>query len=542
MGLRPPGAYPDDAPPPPGGSASRDDGDSLIRAAVHEEQNRRFRRFVTRASLASLVPGVGFILAGRRRLGGVILGGFVLLLVGLVTAAALLSRTQLVALAVDPAFLAASAGVLGLLALGLLVSSASSHHVLQPAGIRAGQRLAGAVAIVLVTSLVVTPVAMASRYALVQYELVTSVFTAADDDQPTPIGNDESTNEPEPAPADPWEGVDRINVLLIGSDAGPGREGTRPDTNIVASIDPATGDAVLFSLPRNLENAPFPERSPLSNFYPLGWQGVPGDYGSELLNAVYRYVPAAHPELFDDADDPGAQAMKLAAEGITDLPIDYYVMVDLDGFQQVVDALGGIDVTVRQRIPLESSMLPAGYCSEPTGYLEPGLQRLNGYEALWFARVRCGGEGLSDDYDRMRRQRCVIGAMIDRADPVTVLRRYESLANTAQRIVSTDIPKEMVPAFAELALRVQGATVRSLPFTDKVIYAGSPDYDLIHKMVREAIAPPPSPSPSAGTTAKGSPDASGQPSPTPVPETGTTTLEPTPIDESDGVLDLDDVC
>jgi len=541
MGLRPPGTYPDGAPPPPGESASPDDREALVRVAVHEEQNRRFRRFVTRASLGSLLPGVGFMLAGRRRLGGVILGGFVLLLVSLVAAAALLSRTQLVALAVDPAFLAASAGVLGLLALGLLVSSAGSHHVLQPAGIRAGQRLAGTVAIVVVTSLVVTPVAMASRYALVQYELVTSVFTATDDDQPEPPDADEPAREPEPAPTNPWEGVDRVNVLLIGSDAGPGREGTRPDTNIVASIDPATGDAVLFSLPRNLENAPFPDTSPLSSYYPSGWQGVAGDFGSELLNAVYRYVPAAHPEVFDDVDDPGAQAMKLAAEGITDLPIDYYVMVDLDGFQQVVDALGGIDVTVRQRIPLESSMLPAGYCSEPTGYLEPGLQRLNGYEALWFARVRCGGEGLSDDYDRMRRQRCVIGAMIDRADPVTVIRRYESLANTAQRIVSTDIPTTMVPAFAELALRVQAATVRTLPFTDKVIYAGAPDYDLIHEMVREAIGPPPATTPTPGTTAR-SPGASGQPSPTPVPGSGTTTLEPTPFDESDGVLDLDDVC
>ncbi len=541
MGLRPPGTYPDGT-PPPGGEGSASDGDTHVRGAVRDEQNRRFRDFVTRASIGSLVPGVGLILAGRRRVGGLILGGFALLVVGLIAAAALLTRTQLVALAVDPRFLAVTAGALGVLALGLLVSSATSHHLLQPAGIRAGQRLAGAVAIVLVTSLVVTPVAMASRYALVQYELVTSVFTAADDAESAPLDPAEPAREPSPQPANPWEGVDRVNVLLIGSDAGAGREGTRPDTNIVASIDPETGDAVLFSLPRNMENVPFPDSSSLSNYYPFGWQGVPGDYGSELLNAVYRYVPAAHPEVFDDVDDPGAEAMKLAAEGITDLPIDYFVMVDLDGFQQVVDALGGIDVTVRQRIPLESSMLPAGYCSEPTGYLEPGLQRLNGYEALWFARVRCGGEGLSDDYDRMRRQRCVIGAMIDRADPVTVLRRYESLASTAQRIVSTDIPTSMVPAFAELALRVQDGTVRSLPFTDKVVYTGAPDYALIHELVRDAIAPPPEPPPTAGPTATSSPDTSGEPSATSTPEGGTTTLEPTPVDESDGVLDLDDVC
>lgn len=538
MGLRPRGIYPDGA-PPPGDAWSPSLADDHVAGAIRHEQNRRFRRFVTRASVGSLIPGVGLILAGRRRLGVVVLTTFLLLVAGAVAAALTLSRTQIIGLAVEPQFLALTSAALGALALGLLVSSAASHHALQPAGIRRTQRLAGALVIVVVTSLVVTPVAMASRYALVQYELVANVFTA--DDQPVPPSAPTAPVDPveAAAPVDPWAGVDRMNVLLIGSDAGPGREGTRPDTNIVASIDTETGDAVLFSLPRNLENAPFPASSLLSDYYPFGWQGVPGDFGSELLNAVYRYVPAAHPELFTDVDDPGAEAMKLAAEGITGLPLDYYVMVDLDGFEQVVDALGGIDINVKQRIPLESSMLPAGYCSEPVGYLEPGLQRLNGYEALWFARVRCGGEGLTDDYDRMRRQRCVIGAMIERADPVTVLRRYESLASTAQRIVSTDIPTSMVPAFAELALRVQGGTLRSLPFTDKVINTGNPDFYFIQQQVDDAIDPPPQPSPTPGATPDSSADPTATPAATPV---ATPTVEPIPADESDGPLDLADVC
>lgn len=546
MALKPPGTYPDGAQPSgesavPGRSTGRHAGGPAEGPARHE-QNRRFRRFVARASVGSLIPGLGLILAGRRRSGALVLTLFVLLVVGAIAAAVTLSRTQLVALAVDPRFLAATAAALGALALGLLVSSAASHHVLQPVGIRQGQRFAGAIAIVVVTGLVVTPVAMASRYAMVQYDLVTNVFTASnvvdDDDAP------QSPAEPAPAPADPWEGVERVNVLLIGSDAGPGREGTRPDTNIVASIDPQTGDAVLFSLPRNLENVPFPATSLLSSYYPFGWQGVPGDYGSELLNAIYRYVPAAHPELFTDVDDPGAEAMKLAAEGITGLPVDFYVMVDLDGFMGVVDALGGIDITVRQRIPLESSMMPSGYCSEPTRYLEPGRQRLNGYEALWYARVRCGGEGLSDDYDRMRRQRCVIGAMVDRADPLTVLRRYESLASTAQRIVSTDIPTSMVPAFAELALRVQSGAVRSLPFTDTLINSGNPDYVFIQQQVTKALMPPPEPSPAATPGASPGSTASPAPTTTPsaTPDDGTTTLEPTPPDESDGAVDINEVC
>ena len=549
MALKPPGTYPDGAPAPDGDDAyvGRHSSRTVVEQAVHHEQNRRLRTFIGRASLGSLVPGVGLMLAGRRLVGGIVLGAFLVLLVVVVLALTGLTSTDLVALAVDPRFLVVSAGALAILAVGLLVNAAASHHVLQPDGIRRNQRLAAAVVVMLVSSLVVAPVALASRYAMVQYDLVTNVFTADPDGAEITASSGDDARDPRPY-EDPWADVDRVNVLLIGSDAGPGREGTRPDTNIVASVDPATGDTVLFSLPRNLENVPFPADSPLSDYYPWGWQGDPGDPGSELLNAIYRYVPALHPELFTKVDDPGAEAMKLAAEGATGLPIDYYVMVDLDGFQQVVDALGGIDITVSQRIPLESSMLPAGYCSEPTYYLEPGRQRLNGYEALWYARVRCGGEGLSDDYDRMRRQRCVIGAMIDRADPITVLRRYESLAGTARRIVSTDIPQEMVPAFAELALRVQNGQVRTLPFTDKVIFSGSPDYVLMKQLVDEALTPPAPPSTderegdqSGQGGSDGGSDSGGGTS----GGTGTSpgsTLEPQPQDESDGVLNLDDVC
>lgn len=138
----------------------------------------------------------------------------------------------------------------------------------------------------------------------------------------------------------------------------------------------------------------------------------------------------------------------------------------------------------------------------------------------------------------------MIGAMIDRADPLTVLRRYESLASTAQRIVSTDIPTSMVPAFAELALRVQGATVRTLPFTDKVINPGAPDFDDIQRRVQDALEPPePLPPPQAspadpGTSSGGVATVDGGSQ----TDSGSPTPEPTPADETEGVLDLDDVC
>jgi LCP family protein required for cell wall assembly len=492
-----------------------------LRQQFRAEQNRRFRAFLGRASLGSLVPGLGMIFAGRRRLGWGLLLGFVA--VGLALAAWLVTRprAQLLSLAVDPTVLLGVAVVLGVVALTLLASAAASHHVLQPAGIRRSQRVLGATTVMVLTSLVVAPVALASRYAWVQHGLVNSLFTATD-----VTVDGEVVTDPQAPPEDPWAGTERVNVLLMGSDAGPGREGTRPDTNVVASVNTQTGDAVLFSLPRNLEQVPFAPGSELAALYPSGWQGDPNDLGSGYLNAIYRYVPATHPELFEDAKDPGAQAMKLAAEGITGLPIDYYVLVDLEGFEQVVDALGGIDVNVQERIPLESSMLPSGICSAPTYYLEPGRQRLNGYEALWYARVRCGGPGLSDDYDRMRRQRCVIGAMIERADPLTLLRRYESLASATKRIVYTDIPQKQVPAFAELALRVQNGSVRSLPFTNVVIDSASPDFAAIQQLVETSLEPP------KKKKGKGGGGGAG----------ATPGATPSAPDESEGAVDLTAVC
>jgi len=534
MPLTPHDAYPD-VDPPPGDERAHHRADSRqsmrldLQRQVRQEQNRRFRTFLGRASISTLVPGLGMILSGRKMLGWTLLVGFLLVATAIVVLLVTTPRDQLVGLAVDPTVLVAASGVLAVVAVSLLASSAASHHMLQPAGIRRGQRVLGATTIMVLTSLVVAPVAMASRYAWVQHDLVSSVFSATGAEEALAEGSD-----PKAPPPDPWEGVDRVNVLLMGSDAGPDREGTRPDTNVVASVDPRTGDAVLFSLPRNLQNAPFPTDHPLSDLYPYGWPEDPNDVGSGYLNAIYRYVPAAHPELFVGEADPGAAAMKLAAEGITGLPIDYYVMVDLDGFQQVVDALGGIDINVRDRIPIGSSMLPSGVCSPAQYYLEPGLQRLGGYDALWYARVRCGGPGLSDDYDRMRRQRCVIGAMIERADPLTLLRRYESLAATAQEIVATDIPQDKVAAFATLGIRVQGGSVRSLPFTDVIINPANPDFDAIQAEVQAALAPP-APVPTPTTDEDGGAGAT-------TPEPGSDSTPAPGPQEGSGAVDLTSVC
>jgi LCP family protein required for cell wall assembly len=147
----------------------------------------------------------------------------------------------------------------------------------------------------------------------------------------------------------------------------------------LVSIDATTGRTVLFSLPRNLEEVPFPAGSAAAKALPGGWSC--GD--TCLLNAIYTWG-SAHKNVFPAAADPGAAAMKQAVEGVTGLPVNYCVLIDLRGFEQLVDAMGGITVTVHQRVPI------GGETSPISGYIEPGTQHLDGYHALWFARSRQG--------------------------------------------------------------------------------------------------------------------------------------------------------
>ena len=126
------------------------------------------------------------------------------------------------------------------------------------------------------------------------------------------------------------------------------------------------------------------------------------------------------------------------------------MLVNLDGFSRLVDALGGITVNVNYYVPVGGD---PGTGALPDDYIAPGPdQELDGATALAFARGRFG----LTDYDRMARQRCTIDAIIDAADPVTLLRQYQELAATTQDIVSTDIPRSALDDFVDLAFLVQG--------------------------------------------------------------------------------------
>ena len=105
--------------------------------------------------------------------------------------------------------------------------------------------------------------AKAASISLIQRELLQDVTANG-----TQVDNG---GKPQPGQADPWVNTPRVNVLLIGSDAGADRDGVRTDSPILASIDTHTGDAVLFGIPRNLQHVPFPPGTPMAEQYPDGF-------------------------------------------------------------------------------------------------------------------------------------------------------------------------------------------------------------------------------------------------------------------------------
>ena len=116
----------------------------------------------------------------------------------------------------------------------------------------------------------------------------------------------------------------------------------------------------------------------------------------------------------------------------------------------------------------------------------------------------------------MRRQRCVLGALAQQTDPATLAAHFPAIARAAQQNIRTDIALDDLDAWVELAQRVRGASVTSLPFTPDVIDTANPDFAKVHALVRRALAQTSSPQPAAlgGKPARSSATGAKAPRPT----------------------------
>lgn len=253
--------------------------------------------------------------------------------------------------------------------------------------------------------------------------------------------------------------------MLLGSDAGVGRIGTRTDTIILFSIEPDTGDAAMFSIPRNLTEAPLPE-------------GM-GVWGCNCFPDILTHLWANgewYPDAFPGPQAPSVNALKGALGLIFGLDIHYYAKVELSGFVAMIDALGGVTIDVPKQI------VDPSYPHEDGGtenvVIEEGLQLLDGHHALAYGRIRHN----SGDFARMHRQRCLIGAIIRETDVADVVAGSLQLAAAVVEHVETDIPIEDLADFVELLSRIELDRLATLRITSYNYgasgHAGYQIYDL----------------------------------------------------------------
>jgi polyisoprenyl-teichoic acid--peptidoglycan teichoic acid transferase len=279
----------------------------------------------------------------------------------------------------------------------------------------------------------------------------------------------------------------KYNFLLLGGDAGPDRDGLRPDSITVVSVDATTGQAVTIGLPRNMADVPFPDDSPLAAVYPEGYGSIDGcEVDVCMLNSIYTEVELMSPEMYPDAvaqgSEPGIEGMRDAAEAITGLQIQYYVLIDMQGFLDLIDALGGVTINVPEDVPIHSDET----FTTVAEWIRAGEQHLDGYHALWYARSRHG----TSDYDRMARQRQIQEAVLAQFNPANVLSKFQQVAAAGSQVVKTDIPQGMLGYFVDLASKTKQLPITDVELVPPDVDPEEPDYDYIRQLVSAAVYPP----------------------------------------------------
>jgi LCP family protein required for cell wall assembly len=362
-------------------------------------------------------------------------------------------RDDLVGMALDPDFLTAVTAVGVAVVLARLLAVAEVAHAFRR---RPGITARTVVATLVVLALAV-PMVFLSMRANQARSVVASVF-----------------GEGGPAlfvPAEQSVDPDAVtNILLLGGDAGPGRWGLRTDTMILVSVHEASGRTALVSIPRNLQRLQFPPGSPLAQQYPNGFD--------DLANAVFPRV-STNADLMEAYSGSGRQPEAVAlAEAIgysLDIQIDGYALVNMQGFADVIDAVGGVTLELGDSVPLPPSI--AGERPLPSS-IGPGPVEMDGAMAIAYARSRSA----DSDYQRMGRQRQLLAALGSQVSASEALSGFGSVAGALDDSMRTSLS---AGDFASLLDRLgDNAKIgESVGLTPPLIEPGNPDYDQIRTII-----------------------------------------------------------
>jgi polyisoprenyl-teichoic acid--peptidoglycan teichoic acid transferase len=251
---------------------------------------------------------------------------------------------------------------------------------------------------------------------------------------------------PQPSDQPQVERGERVNILLVGIDSAPTRTTQLTDTMLVVSLDPVGGNSAMVSIPRDLYGVPLSDGRTYNN----------------KLNSLMA-VAESHP-----ADYPlgGVGTLKAAIGNLLGVKIHYFAAINLLGFKQAVDTIGGVDIVVQRAI--NDPTYVSAENNQTTGfYLAAGPQHLDGRTALAFVRSR---KGIGDnDFTRADRQQQLLAAMREKLTAQNLLLVLPGLLDAVKSTIATDVPSDQIP---DLAQAVQDADMSSL----RRIVLQPPDY------------------------------------------------------------------
>jgi polyisoprenyl-teichoic acid--peptidoglycan teichoic acid transferase len=267
-------------------------------------------------------------------------------------------------------------------------------------------------------------------------------------------------------------GQETVNFLLIGSDRRPGGS-FRTDTMVIAVLRPNEGQVSLISIPRDL------------------WVSIPG-WENQRINTAYQHgisvgYPGGGPGLLKDTI--------LYNLGIR---IDHTALVEFDGFRQIVDTLGGVDVPVACSYTdwhlIDPSYDPENENNWALYTTGPGVVHMDGDLALWYARSR----QKSNDFDRGRRQQEVLRALFAQGLQAGTLKRIPELYNDLKNTVETDLGLVDLLQLAVYAPKMTNADIRSYYIRPPLVSSWTteggaavllPNEDALQQMLTEALSP-----------------------------------------------------
>ncbi|MGQ0609467.1 MAG: LCP family glycopolymer transferase [Chloroflexota bacterium] len=310
--------------------------------------------------------------------------------------------------------------------------------------------------------------------------------------RPAPVPPPTGSNAPSPgsSPDEPLEDGGPINILLLGTDAAPAREAVLTDVVMVISIDPDEETAVMISVPRDTGYLPLADTSVYDD-------GLFPEKVNELTARASRDPGSWCPDLVDEPEACGIRTIERSVGLYLGIGIDHYALVDMAGFAEMIDALGGLELCLPgQLVDPEfdgslDNLHPGGGLILPAG-----CNHYNGLDALAYARSRKGWIEMPDgtrepqnDFSRSERQQLVLLALREELAEADTIIELPNVLAAIGRTVRTDFPRDQAGDLASLLPLITGPDIERvvLGHPEFVDLPPQPDLNYLLTPKRDAI-------------------------------------------------------